>query len=411
MKIHYKYIIYLISILLLFSTLSYSQSKKELELKRNKIKKEIEYSNKLLKQTSQSTKVSMNKLLVINRKIKNRNEVISTYAQEIRLLEAAMNQNIKASKELDANLEKVKKEYAELIYYAYKNRNPYQRLMFVLSAESFNQSYKRFKYIQQFTHYRKEQADLLIQTKTKIEEQTRQLAKLKDDKQKIIASKREEMKLLKQEKEEQAQELNDLKEKEQQIANRISEQEDLQRQLESSITTAISEQEIENEKTKKIEKTKPVKQQKTAQNTDNPSLTQSFTKQRGRLPWPLENGIIIVEFGEQPHSYLKRVRIRNDGIDISTTQGAEVFAVFEGTVSKVVTIPGANKTILLSHGDFYTIYSNLATVDVLSGDKVKKGQKLGIVFTDTSDNNVTILKFQIWNRSTKLNPVYWLQKR
>jgi len=408
--------------LCIVTNISFAQSKKELEEKKRRLRKEIEYTNKLLKETSQTERSTLNRLTVINKKIRNRNEIISTISNEIRSLDSKIAQNGKSIKSLETNLIAIKKEYADLIYHAYINRNTFERIMFVLAADNINQSYKRLKYLQQYGEYRKQQAKLLQQTKNKLDEQTKQLAIAKVDKQNLVKNKLEETQLLNREKEEQSQVVDNLKQREKQLLNKVSEQQAMEKKLEASIYEAIAEEEAIKKKartssTKGVAKTEAKTETKTEpkKNTvktiDISIYTMPFSKSKGKLPWPLDNGVIVNDFGEQPHPYLKGVRVRNDGIDISTTRGADVYAVFDGVVSKVVTIPGANKTVLISHGDYYTIYSNLVTVSVTAGEYVKKLQKIGVVFTDVTDNNHTLLKFQIWNKSNKLNPALWLGKK
>jgi len=397
--------VWLTAIFLLLASVSFGQTKKELEDKRQQIKKEIENTNRLLNQTKKQSKNSLSKLMMINKKINNRNEIISTMSQEIAILEHRVNNTNKNIKSLEDKLNDIKDEYAKLVFYAYKNRNSFRRLMFILAADNFNQAYKRLKYLQEYSEYRKKQASLLLETQDKLNEQIAQLNNKKLEKQKLIAARREEMKILASEKIEQTAIIDDLKRKEHELLNKIAEQQEMERYLETSISAAISN----NEKNIEVHKT-----QGKMLGTSTPDvnvISSQFAKNKGHLPWPTDGGVIVKYFGEQPHAYLKGVRIRNDGVDISTTSGASVHAIFDGVVSKVVTIPGANLTVLINHGDYYTIYSNLVDVTVQSGDVIKKNQKIGSVFIDVADNNVSLLKFQIWKQNTKLDPVGWLSKR
>jgi septal ring factor EnvC (AmiA/AmiB activator) len=207
------------------------------------------------------------------------------------------------------------------------------------------------------------------------------------------------------EKFEKSNELKLLSGKEQNLREKLKKQYDLANRLQSEITRIIEE-----EARKAAELLKK-------NNTDFFQLTPEemlladiFSKNKEKLPWPTQRGIITGEFGEQPHPFLKGVKVRNDGVDIATTEGAIVRCVYDGTVSRIFAIPGAHKTVIIRHGNFLTVYSNLKDVTVNQGDKVKTKQTIGVIYTNVEGENKSVLQFQIWKENTKLNPREWLAK-
>ncbi len=402
-KLH-KYIV--IILLIIHASQNLFAQDEKLSAKKERLRKEIEYTNQLLIEARKNKTTSFNNLLAIKKKIANRKEIISTINKEIEIADKQIEKNEKKIDSLEVYLKEIKSEYEKMINYAYKNKDSYNKVMFVLAAESFNQAYKRLRYIQQYSEYRQTQfSELQITTKSLQNENAALGLNLKA-KEKLLKGKKKETDSLELERKEQTKIYAELKKTENSLLAKIEKQQKSAEELSITFSEVIAEKNAAEEQ-RTIANDKEVGVKK----AERSLLSAEFTRYKGKLSWPVKKGIVVGYFGEQEHALRKGVMIRNDGIDISTTPNTEVVAIFKGVVSKVITIPGANKAVLINHGDYYTIYSNLSQVDVKVGDEVKKEQKIGIVYTDTNDNNLTLLKFQLWHQYTKLNPLKWIKKK
>ncbi len=395
----------LVLLLLNFVIITYGQSRKELEEQRMNNLKEISFTNKLIKEAESNKKYSYNKLLLINKKIKSRNEIINSINEEIDYLD----NNIELQQEIIIGLENdmtaLKKEYAKMIYYSYLHRSNYDKLMFILASDNFNAAFKRIKYLQQYSEYRIKQADEIESTKKEIGDKIVELEILKADKKDLLVEKSNENQKLITEKNQKNAEVKKFSNRENELRVKLKKQNEVTDRLNAEIKRIIEEEArkaAENAKNKGNGLFKLTPEEKL--------IADIFYKNQSHLPWPTERGVITGDFGEQPHPFLKGIKIRNDGIDISTTEGALARAIFDGMVSAVVAIPGAHKTVLIRHGNYLTVYSNLKDVFVKQGEKVKTKQSIGVVYTENDKEHKTVLQFQIRKETEPLNPVDWLAK-
>lgn len=436
----FKYIICIL--LTVFSITVFAQNRSELEKKHKKTQEEIKYTNSLLKKTQRDKKISMNQLMILNKKINVRQELVNTITNEVQSLDGKINENQQNINNLETNLQHLKDNYAKMIVFAYKTKTSYDKLMFILSAKDFNNAYRRLKYLQQYADFRKKQMEAIVSTKQELSQKVNDLQTKKNDKENLLNEEKQETNQLTSEKVEQAQMLKTLKSKEKELSNKLAEQKLADQKLKSIINNIISE-EIRKAEVARKEKALKEKRRKEKElkeqiaknnskvelnnNTVKPIVevktktlsvfnltpaeqivSNKFDANKGKLPWPIERGVITSTYGEHEHPVLKGIKIKNDGIYISTTQGSSARAIFDGVISKIISIPGKNKTIIIRHGDFLTVYSNLKEVSVNVGEKVKTKQKIGIVFTDNEDENKTIIELQIWHGTIKQNPEYWL---
>jgi|AntAceMinimDraft_17_1070374.scaffolds.fasta_scaffold01013_2 septal ring factor EnvC (AmiA/AmiB activator) len=401
----YKLNFYTSALALLFiATISFGQTKKKLEEKRKEIKKEISYTNNLIAETQKNTKVTLNKLIILNNKISKRKELINTINIEIQYIDKKIKSNNDSIEILTKELENLKDEYAKMIYSAYKNKNSYSRLMFIFASKDFNQAYHRLQYMQQYSSYRKKQAELIQDTKQLLNLKIQQLEAEKNEKKFLLNNQKNEKSLLVKGKKEKNYIIMKLQKKEKQLRKTLRAKEYAARKLKKAIEAIIAE---EIRKTAEKRKNKPSTNM-FALTPEELALSKTFSNNRGNLPWPLLRGIVSSTFGVHYHPVLKGIKIKNNGIDITTTKGSKVRTIFEGKVTAIISIPGVNgKTIIISHGEYLTVYSNLAEVYVKKGDKVKTKQNIGLIYTDT-ENAKTILQFQVWKGKTLLNPAYWL---
>jgi len=384
----------IIIISLIISNL-YSQDKEKLKNLQNKAKEDIEYANKILSETREKKKYSINELKVLEYKIDARNKYIKELSKEINNTNEKIEENRSLIKSLEADLENIRNEYAKIIVNAYKKREQKILLMYLLASESFNQAYKRIRYIQQYTEYKKKQAKLIIAFKNIIEQKINELKEYKAKKEKLISEKELESINIIKEKGKKEVMIKELTKRESELIKELENKRRLAEEIKKELEKLI---EAERNKGKgMVIKLTP----------EEMIISENFEKNIGKLPWPTKYGIITGKYGEQPHPVLKNIKIKNDGVDISTVRNAEVRAIFNGKVSRIFSLPGENYTVIIKHGDYYTLYHNLRNIRVSPGENVYTKQSIGNVFTDERTNQ-SILHFQIWKESKNNNPELWL---
>ena len=389
------------SIFVCFSFNTFGQSLEELRRQKEKTASEIEYINNLLKETNSNAKASLNRLAVLERQIKLQDNLINNITGEIGYLDTSIQQNSKRIDSLSAELESVKVKYASMIRYANRNQNNNNQLLFLLSSQDFNQAYKRFIYLRQYADYRRKQADRITEFKSSIGGQLQEFNKRKEQKQNLLVSKVRQTQIIEQQKKQQNDVYSDLQQKEKDLKRKLDNQRKAELILQQAIERVISDE------AKKLTRKKS-KEPGLALTPEEKVLSGNFSNNRGKFPWPVQRGLITDHFGDHPHAVLKYVVVRNSGIDITTQANAKARAIFKGEVTKVVSIPGANFAVIIRHGNYLTVYSNLSDVFVKAGQNVDIKEEIGSIFTDQNDDNKTVLKFQLWRESTKLDPEDWL---
>ncbi len=411
----------LILFLFLFSSSLQAQSKKELQNKKAQLQKDIEYTNKMLSQTKKNKSASLNQLVTLNKKISKRTELISTISTEINGVEREINKVAGNIDSLDHQLNILRKQYASMLYYAYKNQNSYSSLMFIFSADDFNQAWKRMKYIRLLSDYRVQQRDLIVQVQDSLAGKRQTLQVVKKDKASLLTVQESQKQLLDKEKKEQVKTLNSLtskekkyrkdlraKQKQEQIlATKIENiirkeielaQEAARKKAASSVTADASKRKITNVTGSTVLASTP----------EAIRLSNDFESNKGKLPWPVEQGFISSSFGKHTHPLWKDVVVNNNGVDINSSKGAKARSVFEGTVLRVIMVVD-KYAVLVQHGEYFTLYSNLQEVFVKSGDKIVTKQVLGLVLTSEEDGK-TEVHLEIWKGSSKMDPEGWLAK-
>jgi septal ring factor EnvC (AmiA/AmiB activator) len=383
------------------------QTKKDLENKKKQLQKEIEYTNELLAETKKNKKLSLNQLVTLNKKISAREELIATINTEIVVLNRQIKANNESISNLQKDLAKLKAEYAKMIYYAYKNKDSYSRLMFVFASADFEQAFMRLKYLQQYSDYRHKQAEMIVSTEKNLNDKIQDLQVKKSDKGLLLGSQETEKKHLTVEKTEKEQVFSELQEQESKLKRDLEKKKRDAEKLQQAIQRVI-EKELEKAQAEAAKANKP-KPQKLVLTPESQLLSNSFASNKGKLPWPVVKGVISEHFGVHPHPLMKDVDINNNGVDISTNNGSVVRAVFDGEVKAVVNMPGAGQFVLVRHGEFFTIYSNLKDIYVKVGDKVKTKENLGSILFDDEDSK-TVMHFEVWKGQVKLDPEDWLYK-
>lgn len=397
---------------------SMSQSKEELQDKKEQLQSEIDLTNELLKQAKLEKNSTVNTLSTLKRKIGIREEMISTLNIEIALFNARIQQmEIEVASieegisQKKAALVALKKEYSQMVYYAFQNRSQYDRLAFIFSSNSFHQAYKRVKYFQQYSRFRKQQADRILMKEKELVEEALQLKQRralllveKNKKSRVLSNNQKEKTQLDSEKEQQEQLVNELSKKEKNLTNDLKQKEKQAQALEAQIRLII-EAEIKKAKAAAASSGTP----SFSMTPEQKELAENFTANKGTLPWPVNRGVITQQFGKQKHPVLAGIETYNNGIKITTEKGASVRAIFDGTVSRILSIPGAGKAIIINHGDYFSVYNNLSDVMVISGQLIKTKQELGLVSTNPKSKE-TITELQIWKGNKKLNPAQWLYR-
>ena len=373
--------------LVCFSLTTFGQSLEELRKQKEKTASEIEYNNNLLKETNSNAKASLNRLAVLERQIKLQDNLINNITGEIGYLASSIQQNSKRIDSLSAELESVKMKYASMVRYAYRNQNNNNQLLFLLSAQDFNQAYKRFIYLKQYADYRRKQAERITEFKNSIGNELLEYNKRKEEKQNLLVSKVNQTKIIEQQKKQQDDVYSELQQKEKDLRKKLENQRKAELRLQQEIERVIASE------VKKAGRKSTLKEPAFALTSEEKVLSGDFSNNRGRFPWPVQRGLITDHFGEHPHAVLKYVVIRNSGIDITTQANAKARAIFKGEVTKVVAIPGGNMAVIIRHGNYLTVYSNLSEVFVKAGQKVDIKEEIGRIFTDPDEDNKTVLKF------------------
>lgn len=394
---------YVLILLMLLSVESFAQtSVSTLKKRKEQNEKDIAYTNTLLKNTVKNKKVSLGRLTLLNQRINARQELIKSIGIEISHIGKEIDEINSEIEDLKEELDKLKKQYAKVIVYAYKQKNSYEKLLFLLSSKDFNQAYKRYKYLQQFSEYSRKQGINIGKKRKNLDTKALELKKVKVEKEILLSQKTEENITLTNEKGEQAALVQKLKKREKQLRDDLRKQKRYTQKLEKEIQRIIARQAKLATKSKKGSG-------KYGLTPEEKVLSANFGSNKGKLPWPTKTGFISEKFGEHPHPVLKHVRVRNDGVNITTDEKSDCRTIFKGEVTHILSMPGLNNVIIIRHGEYFSVYSNLATVNVKKGDIVNSKEKIGVVYTDKAQST-TVLKFQLWKGSTKLNPAIWLYR-
>ena len=378
------------------------QSVESLGDKIQSIQKDIKLAEKLLKETSKDKEVTLNQVTLMQTQINQRENLIKTYQNQVNLINKDIQNNKNEIAALKKDLALYQKEYSNLIVINYRNKGKANNMLFIFSANDFNQAMRRMRYIQELNDLIKDKIAEIESTQNKINIQLDKNEKHKKEIEKILDEEKKERATLVKERDKLNKDIASLKKKESQIKKDIKKKENETKELKKQIDKIIAE-EIRKAK----EREAAAKKNNTSSIDYN--LSSSFEQNKGKLPYPVEQGIITGRYGLNQHPTQKDVKVKNDGVDISTTKGSKARAVFEGVVCGS-TSQGGNNVILIRHGLYFTLYSNLEKVFVKVGDKVATGQEIGRIHTNVSDGK-TILHFEIWHENrTTVNPSLWIRK-
>ena len=388
---------------------SQTQKKKDLETKKQELQKEIDYQNKLLNEVKKNKNRSMIQLAILNNKIAKQQELISTINRELNVLEGNITEAREGIIKKETELKSLKDDYARIIFASYKNRDSYARLMFLFAANDFNQAIQRIKFMQYYSDARKKQAGLIEDTQRQLLTKKQELEDRKVQQSKTLTEKQTETGNLSKQKKDKEVTLTDLQKKEKDIRADIKKKKDQAEKLRKAI-----EKVIDAEIAKSISKDKSSTSaagdiKKIVLTPEEKELSDNFEGNKGKLPWPLAEGVITESFGKHQHPDLPGVEVNNNGVDIGTNKGANVRSVFNGTVVAVASVGGLEgKVIIIKHGEYMSVYSNIEEAFVKTGDKIKTKQPIGKVLT--SDTDGTELHLEIWKGQAMMNPESWILK-
>lgn len=400
-----------------FYTASYGQNsrkKRVLEARKKQLKKDIVYLSALRSNTIRKEKNLLKDVAVLNSKIEKRESLLKTIEEEASLLKSEIKENDIKIKNLEKEISSLKEEYASLIYNSYKGRSKENKLLFLLSSDSFFQGYKRMLYMKQHSSHRKEQGLLLKGKQEEIELWNDSLLVKQKEKDLLVVENRKEREKIQKEKKEQEALIEKVQEKQDkylaEIEKRQKEEARIDRQIEKLIKKAIAESNTKPNTTSPTKPTAAATNSTFALTPEAKVLAGKFSANKGKLPWPVEKGVVTLRYGTVPHPIVKSLTIQSNGVRISTEKGMKARAVFDGTVLAIsVSKDTGIQTVMVQHGNYITVYENLVNVLVNKGDKVSTKQAIGTIHTDVV-NNDTVLKFQLWKETTKQNPAPWILK-
>lgn len=408
--------------LVLLTSFAWSQqSQEELEQKKAKIQEEIREKERMLQEVRGKEKSVVKLLQIQKEKIGLKEKLINTTAKQTKLLSNDMYINQLQINKLNRELVVLKDDYAEMILKSYKSRSQQSRAMFMLSSENFLQAYKRLQYMKQYSSYRKMQGIEIKDKTDKLADYNLKLSGQKTEKEKLLAEQEKQRQDLEKEKQEQEKIANSLKKNKKQITAEIKKKQQEYRKIDAQIQKLIRDAIAEANKKAAAAKAKANPKTTTAAETkkietstkivltpEGQLVSNNFKANKGRLPWPVEKGTITLGYGDQPHPVYKSLIIHNSGLEITTESGSNARAVFSGVVTNVVVLSPLSKAVFIQHGDYFTIYNNLASVNVSAGDKVSTKQVLGKVRTNAEGK--TVLKFMISQNTTYTNPSQWISR-
>ena len=400
----------------------YSQppTQEELEERKAKIQLEIQEKEQLLQSVKSKEKSVVTQLQIQKEKIGLKEKLIKTTEKQTKLLGNDIYVNQIKINQLNRDLEQLRKDYTAMILKSYKSRSEQSRAMFLLSSENFLQAYKRAQYMKQYASYRKMQGHE-IEGKTKqLVGYTNKIVVQKTEKEKLIAENENEKKELVKEKKEQEKIASQIQKQKGKIIAEIKKKQQETKKIDAQIQKLIREtiaaankktaaaKAKANPKTTTAESTKAVESSaKIVLTSEGQLVANNFRANKGKLPWPVEKGAVSLPYGDQPHPVYRTLTVHNSGVEITTENGASARSVFGGEVTKVIKLSPLNIAVFIQHGDYFTVYQNLISVNVSVGDKVSIKQTLGKIRTN-GDTGKTILKFLILQNTTYNNPASWL---
>jgi len=383
--------------------LAWSQDKASLQRKRDAIQSRIATAEKLLSQTASNKQDALLQLQLINERMYLREQLIRHHETEIQLLEQSIYSADSEIRSMEGHIAALKDEYARMIQAAYKQSLNQNTWMYLFAAEDFSQAVIRFQLLQSYSTIRKEHVAQIEQSQVELAGNRQSLELKRKELESMLNEVRAERDLLMDDQKSRGVLIETLKGEESRLKSEVAKAEEEKKRLNEAIRKIIEEELRAERESSKGEY---------ALTPEGRIVSEAFEKNKSTLPWPVVRGIVTSGFGRQAHPTLPGITIDNNGIDISTEPGSAVLSIFKGTVSSVFAIPGAGQTVILSHGAFRSVYSNLESASIAKGDIIEAGEIIGTVRVE--DNRST-LHFEVWsvqgNTQAPQNPTHWLIRK
>lgn len=407
------------SLLLLVGSMG-GQTRQELEKKRERLLREIDVTTNLLEKTSRHRAAAFDRYTTLQKQIERRERLIQTLTAELAAVEATIARNVAVVASLQQDIENMRADYARTIRQAYRRKSLDNPWLFILSAENFNQAFRRWLFLRKYDRFRKTQSEAIAQTQRALQSRIVTLESTRQQQENLLRSLQAQRQTLSVELKEKELLLRTLKADEERLRADLKRQQASHEALNAAIERMIKDEVRKQIALRKEEAGLPPTEESAAASSaaegmplpaaslEEDATTSGFRKSRGRLPWPVQSGYVSRRFGRQKHSMFANIEIDNKGIDIRTEERAPVKAVYGGVVSGIQYVPGHETTVILQHGNFYTVYSNLTEVNLSRGARVKAGQVLGRVSTNPI-SNAPELHFEVWYGTQRLNPSNWLR--
>ena len=395
------YLLLFISLSLGLKAQNYQERQKQLEAQKISIKKEIQQINNLINDSRKKSRGLADELEDIQLKISVRDRLIRINNSQVNNLNNIISNQNERIADLEVDLKKLKDEYSKIVFSSYKKRSSEMKLMFLFASDNINQAFRRFQYFKQYSKYRKEQANKIVSLQEEISNNIDSLDKRKIEKQKVVKENQLVRQTLNQDRIKQNNLYKNLLKDQKNYAVEIQEKEKQARlidnEIQKLIRLAIAESNNNNNSSN------------FALTPEGRLISSNFQSNKGRLPWPVREGVITRRFGTQPHPVVRTTTINSNGISIATSANSIAYSVFEGEVLSVYGFSGGNPGVLIRHGKYISNYQNLSSIFVKKGDKVMANDEIGIVFTNESTGK-TVLKFNIFNELKPENPTIWLAR-
>lgn len=440
-------------------------TREELEQRKKELQKEMDAAQAMLNETKKSSKESLAQLRALRNKLDLRTRMIRNINDEIRLINRDINVALQDVKTLERDLDTLKQQYAQLIVSAYKNRSSYAMLNFIFSADSFNDAIKRYQYLKQYREFRSRQASNILETQEQLKLKVKNLEEQRQKRSSTLLTEQEQRTILEKDRKEKDEVVSKLKGREKELLADINQKKKDQKKVQDAIRAVIRKEiedarkkaaaeELARKKAAEAERKRREEERRraiaaaneAAKNNNNatanvnipppvadkpepepepaaPSrvinvleatpeavaLSDNFEANKGKIPWPIESGIILSFFGKQKNADMERITEENDGILFGTRRGGNVKAVFEGEIRKVFAAPGAGYVVMIRHGQYFTNYIGLQNIQVKSGDKVRTGQVIGTARSN-EDDSAGVVELQIYKGTALQNTNIWIKR-
>lgn len=432
-----RIICFLFTFCIIAGHIAYAQTRSSSQLKQDKqkIEKEIANTQALLKKTEKNQKASLQQIAVLRQQISSREKLITALNEEILQMEQQQELNQQMILSLQKKLEYMKSDYAQVVYMAYRNRRLMDKVTFILAADDFSQMFRRLRFYTVFSENVRSQTEKIQKTQEELNHKNEEILAMKGEKQNLLSGKETEIKKLESDRQEKTKNAEQLKKQSQKLSAQLKDKQKKRKELDAAIQKAIkAEIAAANAKNAKSNNKSNASNSKSGSTSTSASsnksgsssantrstatialtpeeqtLNNSFVANKGSLPWPVAKGAKVGEFGNYAHPDVPSVMIENRGIDIMTDAGCAVRAVFQGEVSAVMDVMGT-KVVMIRHGEYISVYQNMATVSVSKGAKVSTKQSIGTVAKNSATNTYE-LHFELWKNDSYLNPNSWLARR